>query len=83
MNGDAEKCDAYDKIDSASNNLNLVYILIHIKLRFIDVNIRQLAEKEKGTSPFSIALLHNLIFIDTGNQCKSGFLRVYLSGGVL
>ena len=57
MNGDAEKCDAYDKIDSANNNLNLLYILIHIKLRFIDVNISQLVVKKKGTSPFSIALL--------------------------
>ncbi len=30
----------------------------------------------------SCALLHNLIFIDTGNQCKSGFFKVNLSGGV-
>ena len=34
MNGAAEKCDAYDKIDSASNNLSLVFILIHIKFEF-------------------------------------------------
>ena len=83
MNGDAEKCDAYDKIDSASNNLNLVFILIHIKLRFIGVKISQLAEKRKGTKSLSpIALLHNLIFIDTGDECKSGFFKVNLSGGV-
>ena len=44
MNGDAEKCDAYDKIDSASNNLNLVFILIHIKLRFVERNLRILHE---------------------------------------
>ena len=35
---------------------------------FIGVKIRQSAEKKKGASPFSIALFHNLIFIDTGNQ---------------
>ena len=82
MNGDAEKCDAYDKIDSASNNLNLVFILIHIKLRFIGVKISQLAEKRKGTKSLSpIALLHNLIFIDTGDECKSGFFKMNLTGG--
>ena len=32
--------------------------------------------------PFSIALFHNLIFIDTGDECKSGFFEVNLSGGV-
>ena len=34
MNRDAEKYDAYDKIDSASNNFFLVFILIHIKFEF-------------------------------------------------
>ena len=48
MNGDAEKCDAYDKIDSASNNLNLVFILIHVKLEFIDVKIRRMAGISKS-----------------------------------
>ena len=49
---------------------------------FIGVKIRQSAEKKKGASPFSIALFHNLIFIDTGNQCKSGFFEVNQAGGV-
>ena len=53
-----------------------------IQLRFINVNISQLAEKKKGTSPFSIALLHNLIFIDTGEECDADFFEVYLPGGV-
>ena len=51
-------------------------------MRFIGVNIRQSAEKKKGTSPFSIALLHNLIFIDTGYKCDASFFKVNLSGGV-
>ena len=51
-------------------------------MRFIGVNIRQAAEKKKGSCPFSIALLHNLIFIDTGEECDAGFFEVYLSGGV-
>ena len=34
------------------------------------------------SNPFPIALLHNLIFIDAGNQCKSGFFQMDLSGGV-
>ena len=36
---------------------------------------------KKGTYPFSIALLHNLILIDTGYQRKSGFIKMNLSGG--
>ena len=32
--------------------------------------------------PFPIALLHNLIFIDTGEECDAGFFEVNLSGGV-
>lgn len=35
-----------------------------------------------SSNPFSIVLLHNLIFVGTGNQCKSGFLEVNLSGVV-
>ena len=31
---------------------------------------------------FPIALLHNLIFIDTGEECDTGFFEVNLSGGV-
>ena len=38
--------------------------------------------KKKGTCPFPIVLLHNLIFVGTGNQYKSGFFEVNLSGGV-
>ena len=53
-----------------------------IQLRFINVNISQLAEKKKGIGPFSITLFHNLIFIDAGEECDTGFFEVYLSGGV-
>ena len=52
------------------------------KSRFIGVNIRQSAEKKKGTGPFSIALFHNLIFVDTGDKCKSGLFEVNQAGGV-
>ena len=31
---------------------------------------------------FSSFLFHNLIFIDAGNECKSSFNEVNLSGGV-
>ena len=37
---------------------------------------------EHSPVPFSITLFHNLIFIDTGNQCDSGFFEVNLAGGV-
>ena len=40
------------------------------------------SEKKKGTSPFSIALLHNLIYIDTGDECNAGLFDVNLFGGV-
>ena len=30
-------------------------------------------ERKRAQVPFSIALFHNLIFIDAGYQCKSGF----------
>ena len=36
--------------------------------------------KKKGTSPFSIALRHNLVFIDTREECDAGFFEVNLSG---
>ncbi len=52
------------------------------QFRFIGVNIRQSAEKKKGPGPFSIALFHNLIFVDTGDKCKSGFFEVNQAGGV-
>jgi len=39
-------------------------------------------EKKKGIGPFSITLFHNLIFIDAGNECKSGLNEMNLSGGV-
>ena len=35
-----------------------------------------------SSNPFSIALLHNLIFIHTRNQGKSGLFEVNLAGGV-
>ena len=42
--------------------------------------------KKKGPEhrpvSFSIALLHNLIFIDTGDKRNAGFFEVDLSGGV-
>ncbi len=39
--------------------------------------------KEKGHRTLSpIALLHNLILIDTRNNCDAGFLKVNHSGGV-
>ena len=53
-----------------------------IKSRFIGVNIRQSAEKKKGTGPFSIALFHNLKFIDTGDECDSSLFKVNQAGGV-
>ncbi len=68
-------------IEKAENIFNF-YLDFNWEIRFIGVNIRQSAEKKKGTSPFSIALFHNLIFIDPRNQCKSGFFEVYLSGKV-
>ena len=43
---------------------------------------RYVAGKKKGTSPFSIALLHNLKFIDAGEECDAGFFEVNLAGGV-
>ena len=44
---------------------------------------KSISRKEKGQRALSpIALLHNLIFIDAGNQCKSGFFEVNLTGGV-
>ena len=43
-------------------------------------------ERKKGPEhspgPFSIALLHNLIFIDTRDKSGTGFFEVNLSGGV-
>ena len=39
-------------------------------------------ERKRAQVPFSIALFHNLIFIDAGNECKSGFNKMYHSGGV-
>ena len=38
--------------------------------------------KKKGTCPFPIALLHNFILIHPGDECKSGFYQVNLSGRV-
>ena len=35
-----------------------------------------------SSNPFSIALLHNLIFIDTREECDAGFFQVNLSGAV-
>jgi hypothetical protein len=32
--------------------------------------------------PFSIALFHNLKFIDTGDKCNSGFFKVNQASGV-
>ena len=44
---------------------------------------KSISRKEKGQRALSpIALLHNLIFIDTRYQRNSGFLKVNLSGGV-
>ena len=43
---------------------------------------RQSAEKKKGTGRIPIALFHNLKFIDTGYEGKSGFFKMNLSGGV-
>ena len=40
------------------------------------------SEKKKGIGPFSIALLQNLILIDTGYKGKAGFFEMNLSGGV-
>ena len=73
--------DLEQVIEKAENIYNF-YLDSNWELRFIGVNIRQAAEKKKGSCPFSIALLHNLIFIDTGNQCKSGFFEMNLSCGV-
>ena len=42
----------------------------------IKVNPCQSAEKKKGTGPFSRALFHKLIFIDTRNKCDAGFFEV-------
>ncbi len=39
-------------------------------------------EKKKGIGPFSITLFHNLIFIDTGEECDAGFFEVNLSDQV-
>ena len=39
-------------------------------------------ERKRAQVPFSIALFHNLIFIDAGNECKSGFNKMYHSGAV-
>ena len=41
-----------------------------------------MAEKKKGIGPFSIALFHECILIDTGDECKSGFFKMNLSGAV-
>ena len=74
--------DLEQVIEKAENIYNF-YLDSNWELRFIGVNIRQSAEKKKGTKSLSpIALLHDLIFIDTGNQCKSGFFEMNLSGGV-
>ena len=44
---------------------------------------KSISRKEKGQRAlFPIALFHNLIFIDTGDKCKSGFFEVNLAGGV-
>ena len=39
-------------------------------------------ERKRAQVPFSIALVHNLIFIDAGYQCKSGFNEVNLPGAI-
>ena len=44
---------------------------------------KSISRKEKGQRALSpIALLHNLIFIDTGDECDSSFFKVNLAGGV-
>ena len=45
---------------------------------------KSIGRKEKGHEPLSpIALLRNLRFIDTGDECESGFFQMDLSGGRL
>ena len=44
---------------------------------------KSISRKEKGQRALSpIALFHNLIFIDAGEECDTGFFEVNLSGGV-
>ena len=44
---------------------------------------KSISRKEKGQRALSpIALLHNLIFIDTGDKSDAGFFKVNLAGGV-
>ena len=40
------------------------------------------AKRKRARALSPIALLHNLIFIDTGEECDAGFFEVNLSGGV-
>ena len=39
-------------------------------------------ERKRARALFPIALRHNLIFIDTGDECDSSFFKVNLVGGV-
>ena len=44
---------------------------------------KSISRKEKGQRALSpIALFHNLIFIDAGEECDTGLFQMDLSGGV-
>ena len=53
-----------------------------IQLRFINVNISQLAEKKKGIGPFSNSVISQSHIYPHPEECNAGFFEVNLSGGV-